>query len=182
MRPLLKLCPTTLGAICFSTFYRISSASVVSAREGLPLRARRPGICSGSPSRKPLPRVPRHQLAFSCVVPTSAAGWPRRNAPRAPIDPNMRFPASALLASAAMERLIHGAHILRTGPDTYPPRTPAQTAPSLAVAINASVCLVPPAHVERHRLPTTISLSKINHAALALAVYASQLSFPLSRS
>ena len=41
---------------------------------------------------------------------------------------------------------------------------------------------VPPALVEQRRLPTTISLSKLNHAALTLAVYASQLSFPLSRS
>src|SRR5690242_1843851 len=41
---------------------------------------------------------------------------------------------------------------------------------------------VPPALVEQRRLPTTISLSKLNHAALVLAVYASQLSFPLSRS
>jgi hypothetical protein len=40
---------------------------------------------------------------------------------------------------------------------------------------------VPPALVEQRRLPTTISLSKLNHAALALAVYASQLSFPRSR-
>jgi hypothetical protein len=40
---------------------------------------------------------------------------------------------------------------------------------------------VPPALVEQRQLPTTISLSKLNHAALALAVYASQLSFPLSR-
>jgi hypothetical protein len=41
---------------------------------------------------------------------------------------------------------------------------------------------VPPALIEQRRLPTTISLSKLNHAALVLAVYASQLSFPLSRS
>jgi hypothetical protein len=41
---------------------------------------------------------------------------------------------------------------------------------------------VPPALVEQRRLPTTISLSKLNHAALTLAVYASQPSFPLSRS
>jgi hypothetical protein len=41
---------------------------------------------------------------------------------------------------------------------------------------------VPPALIAQRRLPTTISLSKLNHAALGLAVYASQLSFPLSRS
>jgi hypothetical protein len=40
---------------------------------------------------------------------------------------------------------------------------------------------VPPALIEQRRLPTTISLSKLNHAALVLAVYASQLSFPRSR-
>src|SRR5690606_24285745 len=40
---------------------------------------------------------------------------------------------------------------------------------------------VPPALVEQRRLPTTISLSKLNHAALVLAVYASQLSFPRPR-
>ncbi len=39
-----------------------------------------------------------------------------------------------------------------------------------------------PALPARRRLPTTISLSKLNHAAHGLAVYASQLSFPLSRS
>jgi hypothetical protein len=39
-----------------------------------------------------------------------------------------------------------------------------------------------PALIEQRRLPTTISLSKLHHAALILAVYASQLSFPLSRS
>ena len=39
-----------------------------------------------------------------------------------------------------------------------------------------------PTLVEQRRLPTTISLSKLNHVAHALAVYASQLSFPLSRS
>jgi hypothetical protein len=41
---------------------------------------------------------------------------------------------------------------------------------------------VPPTPIEQRRLPTTISLSKLNHAALVLDVYASQLSFPLSRS
>jgi hypothetical protein len=39
-----------------------------------------------------------------------------------------------------------------------------------------------PALIEQRRLPTTISLSKLHHAAHILAVYASQLSFPLSRS
>jgi hypothetical protein len=41
---------------------------------------------------------------------------------------------------------------------------------------------VPLALVAQRRLPTTISLSNLNHAAHVLAVYASQLSFPLSRS
>jgi len=39
-----------------------------------------------------------------------------------------------------------------------------------------------PALIAQRRLPTTINLSKLHHVALALAVYASQLSFPLPRS
>jgi hypothetical protein len=39
-----------------------------------------------------------------------------------------------------------------------------------------------PPHIAQRRLPTTIFLSELNHAAFALAVYASQLSFPLPRS
>ena len=41
---------------------------------------------------------------------------------------------------------------------------------------------VPPTPIAQRRLPTTISLSKLHHAAHILAVYASQPSFPLSRS
>jgi hypothetical protein len=56
---------------------------------------------------------------------------------------------------------------------------PIRTSVAVAPPRGASV---PPALIAQRRLPTTISLSKLNHAARAFAVYASQLSFPLSRS
>jgi hypothetical protein len=55
------------------------------------------------------------------------------------------------------------------------------SSPSIAVSPPRGASVLPPP-IEQRRLPTTISLSKLNHAALVLAVYASQLSFPLSRS
>jgi hypothetical protein len=55
------------------------------------------------------------------------------------------------------------------------------SSPSLAFSPPRAAS-VPPALVAQRRLPTTISLSKLYHAALALTVYASQPSFPLSRS
>ena len=55
------------------------------------------------------------------------------------------------------------------------------SSPSIAVSPPRGASVLPPPIAQR-RLPTTISLSKLNHAALVLAVYASQLSFPLSRS
>jgi hypothetical protein len=48
----------------------------------------------------------------------------------------------------------------------------------VAVSPPRGASVLPPP-IEQRRLPTTISLSKLNHAALVLAVYASQLSFPL---
>jgi len=56
-----------------------------------------------------------------------------------------------------------------------------QSSPSLAFSPPRGAP-VPPTLIAQRRLPTTFSLSKLYHAALALAVYASQPSFPLSRS
>ena len=55
------------------------------------------------------------------------------------------------------------------------------SSPSIAVSPPRGASVLPPPIAQR-RLPTTISLSKLNHAAFVLAVYASQLSFSLPRS
>ena len=57
---------------------------------------------------------------------------------------------------------------------------PQSSPSSLSLRLGGAPVL--PAHIAKRRLPTTIFLSKLNHAAHALAVYASQLSFPLPRS
>ena len=61
-----------------------------------------------------------------------------------------------------------------------PMPVPQSSPSSLSLRLGGAPVL--PAHIAKRRLPTTINLSKLHHAAHALAVYASQLSFPLPRS